>query len=203
MQEKFGHAPFNIIPDTYCLPDEYTDFYVHYNELKKEAPYKNLWICKPCSSCQGKGIYITDDIHEIDRVEKCVVSRYIHNPLLINSHKFDLRIYVLITSFEPLKIYVFQEGLTRFASEPYSSGTKFNKFSHLTNYSINKKNANFVQNQDLEHDDFGFKWSLSALCGHLEQIGIDMDLLWSKIYDLIIKSIIAAEDKIQAGLNKF
>lgn len=114
-----------------------------------------------------------------------------------------MRIYVLITSFEPLRIYVFQEGLTRFASEPYSSGTKFNKFSHLTNYSINKKNANFVQNQDLEHDDFGFKWSLSALCGHLEQIGIDMDLLWSKIYDLIIKSIIAAEDKIQAGLNKY
>ena len=102
-----------------------------------------------------------------------------------------------------MRLYVYQEGLTRFASEPYSSGSKFNKFSHLTNYSINKKNNNFVQNQDLEHDDFGFKWSLSALCGHLEQIGIDMDLLWSKIYDLIIKAIIAAEDKIQAGLNKF
>jgi hypothetical protein len=110
---------------------------------------------------------------------------------------------VLITSFEPLKIYVFQEGLTRFASEPYSSGTKFNKFSHLTNYSINKKNINFVQNETLEHDDYGFKWSLSALWGHLEQIGIDMDLLWSKIYDLIIKSIIAAEDKIQGGISKY
>lgn len=109
---------------------------------------------------------------------------------------------MLITSFEPLRVYVFQEGLTRFASEPYSSGTKFNKFSHLTNYSINKKNANFVQNVDLEHDDFGFKWSLAALCGHLEQIGIDMDLLWSKIYDLIIKAIISAEDKIIAGMNK-
>jgi hypothetical protein len=29
-----------------------------------------------------------------------------------------------------------------------------------------------------------------------------MDLLWSKIYDVIIKSIISAEDKIQAGLSK-
>ena len=202
MQEKFGHAPFNIIPDSYVIPDEYSDFYVHYNELKKEAPYKNLWIWKPWSSSQGKGIFITEDIHDIDRTDKCVVSRYIHNPLLINSHKFDLRIYVLITSFEPLRIYVYQEGLTRFASEPYSSGTKFNKFSHLTNYSINKKNINFVQNKDLEHDDYGFKWSLSALWGHLEQIGIDMDLLWSKIYDLIIKSIIAAEDKIMAGIAK-
>lgn len=202
MQEKFGHAPFNIIPDSYVIPEEYTDFYVHYNELKKEAPYKNLWICKPQASSQGKGIFITDDVHDIDRSEKWVVSRYIHNPLLINSHKFDLRIYVLITSYEPLRIYVYQEGLTRFASEPYSSGTKFNKFSHLTNYSINKKNTNFVQNQDLEHDDFGFKWSLSALWGHLEQIGIDMDLLWSKIYDLIIKSVISVEEKVLAGIEK-
>ena len=72
----------------------------------------------------------------------------------------------------------------------------------MTNYSINKKNTNFVQNKNLDQDDFGFKWSLSALCGHLEQIGIDMDLLWSKIYDLIIKAIISAEDKILAGMAK-
>ena len=48
---------------------------------------------------------------------------------------------------------------------------------HLTNYSINKKNDNFVQNQNQEQDDVGFKWSLSAFCSHLEQVGIDMDLL--------------------------
>ena len=45
---------------------------------------------------------------------------------------------------------------------------KDNKFVHLTNYSINKKNDNFVQNESLEADDHGFKWSLSAFCKHLE-----------------------------------
>jgi tubulin polyglutamylase TTLL5 len=147
MQEQFSYKEFEKIPDTYCLPEEFSDFYVHYNELKAEAPYKNIWICKPAASSQGKGIYITDDIHDIDQDESCIVSRYIHNPLLINSHKFDLRLYVLVTSFEPLKIYIYKEGLTRFASEPYSSGHKFNAYSHLTNYSINKKNANFIQNK--------------------------------------------------------
>jgi len=39
---------------------------------------------------------------------------------------------------------------------------------HLTNYSINKKNDNFVQNQNQEQDDVGFKWSLTAFCSHLE-----------------------------------
>lgn len=55
----------------------------------------------------------------------------------------------MITSYDPLKVYVFREGLVRFATEKYDI-TKFNdvtKFSHLTNYSINKKNENYVQNE--------------------------------------------------------
>ena len=88
-----------------------------------------------------------DSLSDVQIDDVSVVSRYITNPLLINGHKFDLRIYVLVTSYEPLKIYVFKEGLARFASETYSSKIdKDNKFMHLTNYSINKKNDNFVYN---------------------------------------------------------
>ena len=77
--------------------------------------------------------------------ESLVISRYIENPLLINELKFDLRLYVLVTSFEPLKIYIYNEGLVRFASEPYQmSNIKNNAYAHLTNYSINKKSENFV-----------------------------------------------------------
>ena len=52
---------------------------------------------------------------------------------------------MLVTSYEPLKIYVYQEGLARFASESYTQKiNKTNKYMHLTNYAINKKNASFV-----------------------------------------------------------
>lgn len=68
---------------------------------------------------------------------------------------------------------------------------------HLTNYSINKKNENFVQNENAEQDDFGFKWSLSAFCKHLEQVGIDMNLLWSRIDDVLIKTLISGEHIVQ------
>jgi tubulin polyglutamylase TTLL5 len=146
---------------------------------------------------------LVDDISEVSVEDVSVISRYITNPLLINGHKFDLRIYVVVTSIDPLRIYIFKEGLARFASEQYSNKmSKSNKFMHLTNYSVNKKNDNFIQNENIENDDFGFKWSLSAFCKHLEQIGIDMNLFWSRIFDLVIKTILSAESHIFAAVKK-
>lgn len=69
----------------------------------------------------------------------CLVQQYIQNPLLIDGYKWDLRIYVAVTSINPLRIYVYEEGLCRFASEKYDTSDLKNVFSHLTNYSINKK----------------------------------------------------------------
>jgi hypothetical protein len=59
---------------------------------------------------------------------------------------------------------VYREGLVRFASEKYditiaridapqtsTTGDEKSKFSHLTNYSINKKNDNYVQNEVSTH----------------------------------------------------
>ena len=203
MQEKFGKGNFDFIPDTYILPDEFGDFYAHYQKLKQHDSKKNVWIVKPANSSQGKGIYIVDDINDVNVDDTSVISRYVTNPLLINGHKFDLRIYVLVSCYEPLRVYVFQEGLARFASETYTSKiNKNNKYMHLTNYSINKKNENFVQNENSEQDDFGFKWSLGAFCKHLEQVGIDMNLLWSRIYDVILKTILAGEHHVMQAMKK-
>ena len=88
-------------------------------------------------------------------MEKCkkykniIISDYIKNPFLINNLKFDLRIYVAVTSVNPLKIFIYEEGLTRFATEPYKiNNQEFNAFTHLTNFSINKKNKNYFSDVD-------------------------------------------------------
>ena len=128
----------------------------------------NLWIVKPTQSSQGKGIYLIDDLSELNlKDDRAVICKYISNPLLVNNHKFDLRIYVLLTCIDPLRIYVYNEGLARFASEPYdtsaTANAKKNLYQHLTNYSINKKSDNFSQNKSVLERDHGNKWSLSAL----------------------------------------
>jgi tubulin polyglutamylase TTLL4 len=76
------------------------------------------------------------------------VSKYLHKPHLIRGYKYDLRLYVVVTSFEPLKIYLFQEGLVRLATVPYSTSKSSLKqrFVHLTNFSVNKKSEAYVKN---------------------------------------------------------
>lgn len=86
--------------------------------------------------------------------EGILASRYIANPHLINNLKYDLRVYVLVTSYCPLKVYLYNDGLVRFATEPYNLDAKnMNaKFVHLTNFSINKKNTKFVKNDENADD---------------------------------------------------
>ena len=197
MQATYGKEHFNFVPDTFILPDEFADFCAEFN-----ADPGSLWIVKPSASSQGRGIFLVDNLVDVPLDDNCIISRYIGNPLLLNTLKFDLRIYVLVTSFDPLRIYVYQEGLTRFASEAYNPNSASNRYMFLTNYSVNKKNTNFVQNESTDKDDVGHKWSLSALSKHLEGVGIDLNLLWGKIYDLIIKTVISIEPVVTATSRK-
>ena len=76
-----------------------------------------------------------------------VVCKYIENPLLVDGYKCDVRLYVAVTSYDPLVIYLYEEGLIRFAAVKYDQSAKmlWNPCMHLTNYSVNKYHTNYVQ----------------------------------------------------------
>lgn len=73
---------------------------------------------------QGKGIYLTKSIEGINKINPCIVQTYIPNPLLIDNLKFDLRIYVLLIGIDPLRIYIYKDGIARFSTEEYEAPTK-------------------------------------------------------------------------------
>jgi hypothetical protein len=62
MQEKYGRAPFDIIPDTYVLPEEIAEFCEHFNKLATIDPFHNVWIIKPTNASRGRGISLVSQI---------------------------------------------------------------------------------------------------------------------------------------------
>eukprot|EP00438_Fugacium_kawagutii_P017088 Skav213883 [mRNA] locus=scaffold2374:203580:205046:- [translate_table: standard] len=192
MAKNYGKGCFDFVPETYVLPDNFDAFLKCYQQSRCH------WIVKPNASSRGRGIFILQDLSELPLDETVVVSRYIEDPLLIQGYKFDLRVYVLVTSYDPLKAYIYREGLTRFASAPYTTQEDHiqDAFRHLTNYSVNKNSNTFVENSDMRADNVGHKWSLSALNKHLRCVGVDVNLMWVRIMDLIVKTLLSVEPAI-------
>jgi hypothetical protein len=180
------------MPETYVLPKDKEIFTLQIQNY--ELNKNNIWLLKPVASSRGRGIRILTNFNDIP--EKTIITHYISNPHLINRKKYDLRLYVLITGYTPLKIYLFEDGLTRFCSEEYNlDESKLNdKYIHLTNYSINKNNENFEKNDDTEKEE-GNKWSILAFKKYLKEKKIDFNKLWKKIKDIIIKTILSITDE--------
>lgn len=200
MQARHGLSHFNFIPQTYILPADTSAFT---EEAERRRSKKQYYIVKPHNQSQGRGIWITDRVDEILKRQKdcIVVSHYIENPLLINGLKFDMRIYVGITCFHPLRIYMYEEGLARFATYEYKAEPKENAYAHLTNYSLNKFSDQFVANEDENNDYVGHKWSLTALKEYLRTHGYDLDLIWGRVEDLVVKSIISVEGQVYSAME--
>ncbi|XP_078133230.1 tubulin polyglutamylase TTLL5 isoform X1 [Sander vitreus] len=199
MQQTHGFKNFHIVPQTFVLPSEYQEFC---NCFAKD---KGPWIIKPVASSRGRGIYLVSNPNQISMDENILVSRYINNPLLIDEFKFDVRLYVLVTSYDPVLIYVYEEGLARFATVKYDRTSKNikNTFMHLTNYSVNKKSSDYVSCDDPEVEDYGNKWSMSAVLRYLKQEGKDTTLLMRQVEDLIIKAVLSAELQIATACKMF
>ncbi|NXD75693.1 TTLL5 polyglutamylase, partial [Halcyon senegalensis] len=199
MQLAHGFKTFHILPQTFILPTEYQDFC---NTYSKD---RGLWIVKPVASSRGRGVYLINNPNQIVLEDNILVSRYISNPLLIDDFKFDVRLYVLVTSYDPLVIYLYEEGLARFATVRYDQASKNikNQFMHLTNYSVNKKSGDYVSCDDPEVEDYGNKWSMSAMLRYLKQEGRDTAALMANVEDLIIKTVVSAELTIATACKTF
>ena len=163
-------AKFDFYPATYCLPADYGLFEVDY----KKNP-NAVWIMKPPAKAQGKGIFLFTKTSQIaewrkdykwnkpgekdpakEQVEAYLAQRYIDNPHLVGGKKYDMRIYVLVTSYSPLTVWLYRSGFARFCHHRFSLKDTDQTYIHVTNVAVQKTNPKYSST-------VGCKWGLRQL----------------------------------------
>lgn len=172
MSHRNGIKKFSFVPETYIMPKDYNRFisnqYRHrglwivkpfdlsrgrgitiidYVIYKNRCCIINQFYYHPAEIIIFS--YCSQSFKDTQSVlkENVVVAKYIDNPLLVNGYKWDLRLYVLVTSFNPLVVYLYEEGLVRFATVKYVCDRSRinNRRMHLCNYSVNKSSPSYIR----------------------------------------------------------
>ena len=135
---------------------------------------------------------------------KCYIRRsYIDKPLLLDGFKFDLRLYVLVTSVNPLRVYMYRDGLVRLCTKPYVAPKKGNLKKlrmHLTNFAINGKSKDFEKKKA---ENKGSKRSLQSFLDHLRAEGKDADGMLHNIRCVVLKTILAVHPLLKQGYKSY
>ncbi|XP_041338924.1 tubulin polyglutamylase TTLL7 isoform X2 [Pyrgilauda ruficollis] len=186
---------YSFIPRTWIFPAEYTQFQNYVKELKKKRRQKTF-IVKPANGAMGHGISLIRNGEKLQAQDHLIVQEYLDKPFLMEGYKFDLRVYILVTSCDPLKIFLYHDGLVRMGTEKYHPPSDSNLsqlYMHLTNYSVNKHNEHFERD---ETEDKGSKRSIKWFTEFLETNNLDVSKFWSDISELVVKTLIVAEPHV-------
>ncbi|XP_077288400.1 putative tubulin polyglutamylase TTLL2 [Arctopsyche grandis] len=183
---------------SFSKEDEFSDSN-EVNELNQK-----IWICKPVGQSQGRGIYLFRRLSDLTCDSNSVVQRYIERPLLIGGYKFDLRLYVCITTYHPLTVYLYKEGLARFSTDKFSLTDLQNPFRHLTNSSLNKFGPKYAECKD--RIGSGCKWTLRQVRRYMNQSGVGSGRgwrLWQRVAALVVLTALAQAAGIPPSRNCF
>ena len=150
--------------------------------------YRNIWIMKPSNLSRGRGVTCVDSLQPIEQSLSAtndsglIVQKYIENPLIISNRKFDIRQWVLVTSINPLVIWMWKEPYVRFGAEDYKMDDLNNIYSHLTNNSIAKHSKQFKKETKFEGD----MWTCNDFKKFLNEER------WKKMHENIKNAIICS-----------
>lgn len=207
-----------LVPSSWSLPNELSELAEHMRGNRRAAAEAaageagaggadagsigmvgaaDVYIVKPAAGLQGHGIVLTTDPKSTTAYRegrKAVVQEYIDPPMLLDGFKFDMRLYVLITSIEPLKVHLYNDGLARLCTTKYTppdpSNLKARK-AHLTNFSINKNSKNFVKGAA------GSKRSIKSVWDTMREQGADVDAVWTDIVRVITTACLAVQPRLK------
>ena len=143
---KSRAATFILKPDAGCQGKGIT---LVQTEAQAQAALRDLGVIGPETGANASGFA------NVQKTASVVAQKYVSDPFLIDGRKFDLRVYALVTCADPLRVFVYDDGLVRFctnAYEPPDAKNLRNARMHLTNYAVNKDSENFVRAEDVDKD---------------------------------------------------
>ena len=176
MQVNLATSGLKNVPPAFSLPHEKDKLLAY----AKNHPEK-MFVQK---SNNHRGIQI-EKLDSLDlNSEGSFVQEFIHNPLLVDGFKFDIGLYVTLTSVDPLRIYVHQSDvLLRFCSvkyHPFDSGNR-DKYVVGDDYLPSWQVPSFSKYMDSKVG-FSFKDTLNA---YIIEMGKNPDIMWNDIYETI------------------
>merc|ERR1719469_599998 len=113
---------YDFFPGTWTLPAQLDEFRKHCAAQSSRAR-PSTFIVKPSGGCQGAGIYLIRGVEGLLPHSAAVVQEYLATPMLCDGLKFDLRLYVVVRSLQPLQVSLYREGMARFATSSCTSPT--------------------------------------------------------------------------------
>lgn len=179
------------------------------DKLKKLYPQttmngaSNIWIVKPAGLSRGRGIKLYNSLLEITNQVRSkdlswVVQKYIENPLLYKNKKLDIRQWVMVTDWNPLTIWFYQECYIRLTAADYNSNNLKDRYSHLTNNSVNKNSKRFEKEAGfLNQTDFA---------EYLKTMGYEsedpfMKVIQPRMKEIVKASLMCVQDMVENRKN--
>lgn len=177
-----------FFPTTYSMPHGY-----HALQEAACADTARRWILKPKNSARGRDIALVGDAATVPTGERWMVQSYLDRPHTMFGRKYVLRLYVLVTSVEPLRAYLYHEGSAKLASARYDPEDTENVYAHLTNPDINAGNRDSASPVVFVNLARYREW--------LREQGHDDEPLFARLRDLLALTLISAREKMRRRLR--
>ena len=191
---KFFPKTINLFNKTDCQ-----NFFklINSEQYKKQKEEQTILFIRKAGvgAHQGKTVFPVDEEQErklreeykngslCGRTNKSdLIQSYIQNPLLVEGHKFDFRIYAMIASSNPLIVY-YHDGFLRVSLFEYDVTSK-EKGMHLTNTAQSLKVIEKAKKQGMNETELrNFQmWNLTRFTKYLVSIGKVESIDWLDEY---------------------
>ncbi len=173
---------YDFFPPTFSMPADYERW-----RAVAAAERGVIWIRKPKRMWGGIGISLFTDPDEIEPDGNFIVQQYVDDPLLLpgQPYKHSIRIYVVVTSLDPLVAFIYPNGLVKFTSRQYGTTPEqlADPVIHLTNPLVQRTNDQ-VPDPVRAIDLVEYRSSMRG-AGH------DDDLFWRRIRSILAQTLIA------------